>query len=137
MKPKTSSFEKRRLEMGVIWHKIWFDLWHNKTRTLLAVLSVAAGAFAVGAIFGMSDQLSTTMDQSHQSVMPPHINIVLSDLVDRDTLLNLEQIPGVQGVEPYNSISVMYKLHPEDDWRQGIVQLRDYESQKYELVQLR
>ncbi len=24
--------------MGVIWYKIWFDLWHNKTRTLLAVL---------------------------------------------------------------------------------------------------
>ena len=123
--------------MGVIWQKIWFDLWHNKTRTLLAVLSVAAGAFAVGAIFGMSDQLSTTMDRSHQSTMPPHINIVLSELVDRDTLLNLRSVQGVEDVEPYNSISILYKLHPEDEWRQGIVQTRDYENQKYELVQLR
>jgi putative ABC transport system permease protein len=123
--------------MGVIWHKIWFDLWHNKTRTLLAVLSVAAGAFAVGAIFGMSDQLSTTMDRSHQSVMPPHINIILGQPVDRDTLLNLRTVPGVENVEPYNSISVMYKLHPGDEWRQGVIQTRDYEQQKYELVQLR
>lgn len=123
--------------MGVIWHKIWFDLWHNKTRTLLAVLSVAAGAFAVGAIFGMSDQLSTTMDQSHQSVMPPHINVILSQLVDRDTLLNLQSIPGVEGVEPYDSITVTYKLHPGDNWRQGVLQVREYQSQKYELVQLR
>src|SRR5512140_2297346 len=123
--------------MGVIWHKIWFDLWHNKTRTLLAVLSVAAGAFAVGAIFGMSDLLSTTMDRSHQSVMPPHINIVLGQLVDRDTLLNLRSVAGVEDIEPYNSISIMYKLHPEDEWRQGIIQTRDYETQKYELVQLR
>ena len=40
--------------MGVLWHKVWFDLWHNKTRTLLAVLSIAAGVFAVGAMFGMA-----------------------------------------------------------------------------------
>ena len=33
--------------MGVIWYKIWFDIWHNKTRTFLAVLSIAAGVFAV------------------------------------------------------------------------------------------
>jgi putative ABC transport system permease protein len=123
--------------MGVIWYKIWFDLWHNKTRTLLAVLSVAAGAFAVGAIFGMSDQLSTTMDRSHQSTKPPHINIILGQLVDRDTLLSLRDIAGVEDVEPYNSISVMYKLHPQDEWRQGVVQTRDYEQQKFELVQLR
>ena len=123
--------------MGVIWHKVWFDLWHNKTRTLLAVLSVAAGAFAVGAIFGMSDQLSTTMDRSHQSTLPPHINVMLGQLVDRDTLLNLQDVPGVDGIEPYNQMTVMYKLHPEDQWRQGLIETRDYQQQKYELVQLR
>ena len=123
--------------MGVIWYKIWFDLWHNKTRTLLAVLSVAAGAFAVGAIFGMSDQLSTTMDQSHQSTMPPHIDVGLVGLVDRDTLLALRDVPGVEDIEPYNQMSVMYKLHPSDEWRQGLIQVRDYEQQKYEVVQLR
>jgi putative ABC transport system permease protein len=124
--------------MGVIWHKVWFDLWHNKTRTLLAVLSIAAGVFAVGAMFGMADMMSTQMDRSHQSVAPPHINIVLSSPVDRDTLLNLRSIPGVEDVEPYNSVSFLYKLHQEDQWRQGIVQMRaDYAHQTYELVQLR
>src|SRR5512142_1441646 len=98
--------------MSVIWRKIWFDLWHNKTRTMLAVLSVAAGAFAVGAIFGMTDQLLTTMDQSHQSVLPPHINVALSSLVDRDTLLNLRSVTGVEDIEPYNSVMVQYKLQP-------------------------
>jgi putative ABC transport system permease protein len=123
--------------MGVLWHKIWFDIWHNKTRTLLAVLSIAAGVFAVGAIFGMSDMLSTNMDRSHQSTMPPHINIRLKSPVERDILLNLEEITGVEGVEPYNDISVLYKLHPEDEWRQGIIEMREYNDQKYELVQLR
>jgi putative ABC transport system permease protein len=124
--------------MGVIWHKIWFDLWNNKTRTLLAILSIAAGVFAVGAIFGMSDMLLTNMDKSHHAVLPTHINVHLDSLVDRDTILNLKEVPGVEDVEPYNSVSILYKLHPEDDWRQGVIQMRDnYDKQKYELVQLR
>lgn len=35
--------------MSVIWYKVWFDLWHNKIRTLLAMLSIAVGVFAIGA----------------------------------------------------------------------------------------
>ncbi len=29
--------------MGVIWHKVWFDLWHNKLRTLLVVIQHCGG----------------------------------------------------------------------------------------------
>ena len=71
--------------MGVIWHKIWFDIWHNKTRTFLAVLSIAAGVFAVGAIFGMSDMLLTNMDSSHHAVLATHVNAALETPVDRET----------------------------------------------------
>jgi putative ABC transport system permease protein len=124
--------------MGVIWHKIWFDIWHNKTRTLLAVLSIAAGVFAVGSIFGMSEMLLTNMDRSHHAVLATHINAALDRPVDRETLLSLREVPGVENVEPYNSVNILYKLHPEDEWRQGVIQMRDnYEQQKYELLQLR
>src|SRR5512135_390355 len=124
--------------MGVIWYKVWFDLWHNKTRTLLAVLSIAAGVFAVGAIFGMSELLTTNMNRSHRAVLPTHINIGLTSLVDEDIARSIKEIPGVEGVEPYNSATVLYKLHPEDQWRQGVIQMRpNFEAQKYELLQLR
>lgn len=36
--------------MSVIWNKVWSDLWGHKVRTLLAVLGIAAGVFALGAI---------------------------------------------------------------------------------------
>lgn len=124
--------------MGVIWHKIWFDIWHNKTRTFLAVLSIAAGVFAVGTIFGMSEMLLTNMDSSHQAVLATHVNVALGSLVDRETILSLKDVPGVEGVEPYNSVNIQYKLHPEDEWRQGVIQMRDdFDAQKYELLQLR
>jgi putative ABC transport system permease protein len=124
--------------MGVIWHKVWSDLWHNKTRTLLAVLSIAAGVFAVGAMFGMSELLITNLDKSHRSVLPTHVNVILTSLVDEDVLLNLRDVLGVEDIEPYNSVTILYKLRPEDDWRQGVIQMRrDFDDQKYELLQLR
>lgn len=124
--------------MGVLWYKIWFDLWHNKTRTLLAVFSIAAGVYAVGAIFGMSDLLTSNLNKSHRAVLATHVNVMLETVVDRETLLSLKDVEGVEDIEPYNSVSIFYKLRPEDDWRPGVIQMRDdFENQKYELLQLR
>jgi len=124
--------------MGVLWYKVWSDLWNSKTRTLLAVLSIAAGVFAIGVMFGMSDLLITNLDESHQEVMPPHLNVILGEPVDLDTLLELRHVPGVEDVDPYNSLSILYRLNPQSEWRQGLVFMRDdFDAQKYELVQLR
>ena len=67
--------------MSVLWAKLWFDLWHQKVRTVLVVTSVAAGVFAVGGIFGMSDQLIGGMDESHRKTQPSHINMFLQHAV--------------------------------------------------------
>lgn len=124
--------------MGVIWQKVWFDIWHNKVRTVLAVLSIAAGVFAVGAIFGMSDQMLSGMDRAHQAVQPSHISMFLTTPVDRDVLVGLNKVPGVEAVEPTKSVTVRFKAQPGDPWRDGVVVMRDdYPRQKYDIVQLR
>lgn len=126
------------VSMGVIWTKVWFDLWHNRMRTLLAVLSITAGVFAVGTMFGMSDLLTYNLDKNHRAVFPPHMNMALGQLVDRDVIMDLKNVPGVENVDPYVNISVSYKIDPTKDWRPGVIQLRDdFENQKYEVVQLR
>ena len=124
--------------MSVIWNKVWFDLWHNKVRTLLAVLSIAAGVFAIGAMFGMADQLLSTMDAAHQAVIPAHIKMSLGDFIDRDMATSLENIPGVAGAQPFNQLIVRYKVHPGDPWKQGVIyMLDDFNRQSYELIQLK
>ncbi|GIK36196.1 MAG: hypothetical protein BroJett011_00290 [Chloroflexota bacterium] len=124
--------------MSVIWYKVWYDLWHNKVRTALAVLSIAAGVFAIGAIFGMVDQLLSGMDNAHQAVTPSHIQMYLIDRIDRDTAIRLESIEGVEAVEVTNEVTVRYKLHPEDEWKRGQMVMRDdYEEQKYDILQLK
>src|SRR6185503_18744697 len=124
--------------MSVIWNKVWFDLWNNKVRTLLAVLSIAVGVFAIGAIFGMVDQLLSGMDRAHQAVIPSHIFMALNKRIDQDTARRLESIKGVEEIEVLNELSVRYKLKPEDEWQPARLIMRDYyQKQKYDLLLLK
>jgi putative ABC transport system permease protein len=124
--------------MSVIWHKVWFDLWHNKLRTLLVVISIAVGVFAVGATFGMVEQMMPTMDSAHQQTRPSPVTIFLTRPIDRDTILALAKLPGVEGIEPLNIIDMRYKIEPGDKWRKGSILVRDnYEQQTYDLLQLK
>jgi putative ABC transport system permease protein len=124
--------------MGVIWSKVWFDLWNRKSRTILAVLSIAAGVFAIGAMFGMSDQMLTGMDAAHRAVNPSHIQITFNTLVDRDTILALKSVPGVAGVQAFSQNTIRYKVSPDGPWKQGVVlTLDDFDEQQYQIVQLK
>jgi len=124
--------------VGVIWHKIWYDLWHNKLRTLLVILSIAVGVFALGVTFGMVEQMLPTMDAAHAASKPSHATLLLTQTVDRDTLLALRRTPGVAEVEALNMVQIRWKLHHEDEWRRGALLQRDnYESQTNDQVQLK
>jgi putative ABC transport system permease protein len=124
--------------MNMIWHKIWYDLWHNKLRTLLVVVSIAVGVFAVGTTFGISDQMIPVMDAAHQATMPSHVTMLLDQPVDRETLRALKKVPGVVGIDTLNEIEVKYKLNPGDKWHKGNILMRDdYEHQEFDILQLK
>jgi putative ABC transport system permease protein len=122
--------------MSVIWVKVWHDLWQHKSRTLLAILSIAAGAFAVGAIFGMVDQMLSGMDAAHLAVYPSHINIILRNPVNREMADALTEIDGVRGIDPVNQVTVRYKVGGEEKWELGTLVQRDYDAQFYDRVEL-
>lgn len=124
--------------MGVLWDKVWFDLWQRKARTLLAVLSIAAGVFAIGTIFGLTDQLLSGMDRAHASVNPSHLNLILRQPIDRATADSLLDIPGIAGVEPLNIATVRYKTTPDAPWSAATIVMRnDYTDQTYDWLQLK
>ncbi len=59
--------------MRVIWRKIWRDLTHNKARTLMVVLSIAVGVFALGAIFGAYSVMNDYLVENHKAWIPIHM----------------------------------------------------------------
>jgi len=124
--------------MGVLWDKVWFDLWQRKARTILAVLSITVGVLAIGAIFGLTDQLLSGMNEAHQAVAPSHLNIILRQFIDRDTAESLTDIPGVAGVEPMNVATVRYKTAPDAPWQPATAVARsDYANQTYDWLSLK
>jgi len=52
------------------WSKVLNDLWSNKTRTMLIVLSIAVGLFAVGTIVSAQTILSKGMAESFAAINP-------------------------------------------------------------------
>jgi putative ABC transport system permease protein len=124
--------------MGVIWQKVWFDLWHHKTRTTLAVFSIAAGVFAIGAMFGMADQMLSSMDAAHQAVVPAHIQMYLTQGIDDNQADQLRKIEGVEGIELGNFSTVRYRFSPDEEWDSAwLVMREDYEQQSYDIFQLK
>ncbi len=124
--------------MGVLWDKVWFDLWQRKARTILAVLSITVGVLAIGAIFGLTDQLLSGMNEAHQAVSPSHLNIIVRQFIDRETAESLADIPGVAGVEPMNMATVRYKTAPDAPWQPATAVSRpDYTSQVYDWLSLK
>lgn len=124
--------------MSVIWRKVWSDLWHHKIRTVLAVISIAAGVFALGAIFGMIDQLVPNLNRVHGTIEPANITMFLADRITQNTADRLKSIEGIKGVEVQNGVSVRYRLNPDDEWQPALIEMRpDYDDQKYNLLQLK
>jgi putative ABC transport system permease protein len=124
--------------MGVLWDKVWFDLWHRKARTFLAVISIAAGVFAIGTMFGLADQMLSGMNNAHQSVDPSHLNLILRRPIDRATAESLADIPGVVGVEPLNIATIRYKTAGDDRWQAATAVMRDdFEDQIYDRLELK
>ena len=82
----------------VRWNKVWADLWKNKTRTLLAALSIAVGVFAVGLITSTFIVIKQDMARDYEAIHPHTARIYCQDF-DKDMLTGLDSIPGVTAVE--------------------------------------
>jgi hypothetical protein len=85
--------------MRIGFRKILRDLWRSKGRTLLAVLSIFIGVFAIGTISGLRDLLPQRMQSSYALTNPAHIYIMLNGRASDDDLASLARVPGVAGIQ--------------------------------------
>src|SRR5512143_2168414 len=99
--------------MSVIWRKVWRDLAHNKTRTVLVVLSTAIGVIALGVVISLSDLMTEQLSSVWQAAQPAHITLALNATLDDDTLPVLNRVSGVDQIEPTINATVRWK-HPAD-----------------------
>ena len=103
--------------MHTLWHKVWADLWLSKSRSGLAVISIAAGVFCVGTLFGMIDLQLSQMDAAHRLSQPSHINLILRNDADQALLARIAALPGVSAVDVLTPVTVRFRLSGESPWQ--------------------
>jgi putative ABC transport system permease protein len=109
------------------WRKVLRDLWGNKTRTLLVVLSIAVGVFAVGTIASTWVMLSDDLSSDYAAINPGSA-ILFTAPFDDGLVRSIRRMEGVREAEGRFNIAVRLKTGP-DEWRNlRLEAIDDYES---------
>jgi putative ABC transport system permease protein len=112
------------------------DLWGNKARTVLVVLSIAVGVFAVGMIAGSQDVFTRDLNGSWASASPAHA-VLFTAPFDDELLWMVRNMDGVREVDGRRSIYLRFKTDPEtEEWRDiQLFAYPDYDDIRVQKVQ--
>jgi len=124
--------------MKMSFRKVWRDLWLNKGRTLMVIMSISVGVMAVGMVVSGNSLVIGQMAGSHVESNPSHGLLYLAGLIDEDTIRSLERIPSVEDIEGFADSSVHWKTSLDAEWEDGhIVSYADLENQTYDRMTLK
>ena len=117
----------RRPLVSPRWRKVFRDLWHNKTRTVVVVLSIAVGVFAVGMIAGTQIMLSEDLDTVYQATNPASAYL-FPDRFDQELVDVVRHVDGVADAEGRRNIGLQI-ITPDSEGTELEVNIfADYED---------
>lgn len=111
--------------MGVLWEKVWRDLWENKARTLQVTLIIAAGTFAIGMLIGTHQFMIKGMQTVWRRSAPPTIYLSAEPGIDEATLAILSDVEGVTAVEGRAQKTIEWRLSPKAPWQPAELSARN------------
>jgi putative ABC transport system permease protein len=110
------------------WYKVFNDLWGNKTRTILIVLSIAVGLFAVGMIASAQITLSTGMERGFATINPSSGTVRTQEFFDEGFVEAVRRMEGVADVEARCVILARVETSP-GQWQDiTIYAVADYDA---------
>ena len=80
------------------WKKVWADFWGNKSRTVLTILTIAVGTFAVGFNSNLGQYMSESMESDYLSASPSEAEVYAGP-IDDDSVKIAREVTGVNAVE--------------------------------------
>jgi putative ABC transport system permease protein len=97
------------------WRKVWADLAGHKTRTLLVVLSIAVGVFAVGTVGASYLVLSRTFSAGYLAANPAHATLTMAPF-DAEVVDVVRRLPGVAEAEGRRTVGGLRLQIGPDAW---------------------
>jgi putative ABC transport system permease protein len=113
------------------WRKVLRDLWNTRVRTLLIILSIAVGVFAIGTVVGAAFLLSRDIPQQYASIQPSHINYNTT-LFDDEVVKTIRHLPQVNAAEGRRTVNVRLAINEQaTSWRDlALYQIADFNAQQ-------
>jgi putative ABC transport system permease protein len=118
---------------SVRWRKVFRDLGVARTRTVLVVLSIAVGVFAVGTIAGSSALLQEGLREKYLASRPASATLATSAFGD-DLVEAVREMPGIADAEARRSVTVRLRTGPETYRELQLTAISDFEDQRLDLV---
>ncbi|MBN1147281.1 MAG: ABC transporter permease [Anaerolineales bacterium] len=116
------------------WRKVFNDLWGDKLRTLLIVLSIAVGLFAVGTILSARTILSTEMAESYARINPSDGTVRTLQPFDEDFVRSVRAMPNVAEADARRVIQARVQVG-EGKWANlQIFAIQDYNDMRVNIV---
>ena len=115
------------------WRKVLRDLWGNKIRTFLVVLSIAVGVFAIGMINGTQTLLDEDLSVAYTSTKPASAQLFVSGF-DADLIHTVRRMDEVADADARRTFTIQIQVGP-DEWRtMNIIVFSDPEDVRTHLV---
>ncbi|NQU31330.1 MAG: ABC transporter permease, partial [Anaerolineae bacterium] len=116
------------------WRKVLSDLIDNKGRTILVVLSIAVGVFAIGVIAGAYRIISDDMSISYAANNPANIEIRMDDF-DEDFLDTVRNYEGIKEAEARRVFGIRIRPLGETKWTSvDVITMQDFEENEVNLL---
>ncbi len=98
------------------WRKVLRDLWLNKSRTLVVVVSIAVGVFAVGTIASSQIILSRDLRATYLATNPAHATLLTFESFDEDVVDAVSNMRQVEKAEARRRVTLRVQTGP-DEWQ--------------------
>jgi len=118
------------------WIKVYRDLWINRSRTVLIILSIAVGVFSIGLI-GMSQiALLESLNAQYAAMKPADAILQTEPMLDEDFIEGIRNMRNVDEAEGRRYLLLRISLDGKGEtWRDlTLYALHDYNDQRLFLV---
>jgi putative ABC transport system permease protein len=98
------------------WRKVLRDLWSNKTRTILVLLSIAVGVTAIGMVLGAQMIVDQNLPAAYAAVNPASGTLFTLETFDDSMIESIESMEEVGQAEGRRFVNVRF-LNKDGEWR--------------------
>ncbi len=109
------------------WRKILRDLWNNKTRTILVVLSIAVGVAAIGMVAATYSIITNELPGAYAQVNPTSANL-FTTAFDDDMIRVVRNLGILRDVEGRYTLRVSVKTGPDTQRDLNINVIPDFQN---------